>query len=211
MDFNLSAGGAVAGRVISNSGDYLPDITVNAYDLNGNEAGSAITHEDGSYLISNLRVNDNNFTVKPLLDTSESCTPPQRIFTVASGATKWNDTANVFSSFTVVGAYGTISGIVKNNGNPIGTGVLVIASTATIGTIPVDISGTFRNGGTLYYGTVSHADGNFTLHVRGGAAYNVYAWHTIMNKDGTVQTTEKYSMNNNVAAAGTITVDLAWP
>ncbi len=213
-DISISAGGSVAGRVLSNSGDFLPNVTVKAYDFNGDEAGSeAVTQEDGTFLISNLRVSGNNFTVKPLLDASESSTPPQRVFTVAAGVTKWTDASNVFSSFTVVGAYGTITGNVKFNGAPIETGVLVIASTSTIDAAagPPDISDTFRGSGTLYYGTVSHSDGSYSVQVRGGNTYNIYAWYTIMDRSGAIQTTPKYSLNNSVAAAGYKAVDLSWP
>jgi hypothetical protein len=103
---------------------------------------------------------------------------------------------------------------VTDNGHSIGTGILVLATTATIsGTapdiIPPDINNTLRTGSSIYYGTVSHSDGTYTLQVRGGSfQYNVYAWYTTY--PGT-HTAAKVSLNQSVSAGGTTTVNFTWP
>jgi nitrate reductase alpha subunit len=110
----------------------------------------------------------------------------------------------------VTSAFGTFEGTVRYNGTPINTGVLIIATTATITAIPPDIDDALRTSGTPYYGTVSHANGSFSLQVRGGTAYsyNIYAWYAT---SATRQPQMQPRTGKTVAAGGKTTVEFTWP
>jgi hypothetical protein len=209
VDLDISPGGAVGGRVISDSGDYLPNVLVNAYDKNNNEVSSAQTLSNGIFTIPNLPTSGNNYTIKPSIDDSESNAPSQRSVTVTAGITQWTDTGGIFSTFTITSAFGVFSGTVTYNNVAINSGVLIIATTATITSAPPDIDNTLRTNGTPYYGAVSHADGSYSLQVRGGTYnYNIYAWYATSASSGPQL---KSRSNKTVNAGGATTVNLTWP
>jgi len=211
INFDISPGGSLAGRVISNSGDILPDILVVAYDSGGNEVSSALTGTDGSYNIDNLSTGGNNYIVRPALDASETAAPTQRTFTVIAGQEKWTDTAGVFSTFTVTSAMGKCIGTVSLGATPINTGVLIMACTSTIAADPPVINDALRNGELLYYGTVSQSDGSYELEVRGGLSYNIYAWYSAMDSAGIVTTHRKSELNRLINAGASSVVSFTFP
>jgi len=211
INFDISPGGSLAGRVISNSGDTLPDVLVAAYDSGGNEVSSALTGTDGVYHIDNLSTGGNNYVVRPALDASETSTPAQRTFTVIAGQEKWTDTAGVYSTFTVTSAMGKCIGTVSFGTTPINTGVLIMACTSTIAAEPPVIDDTLRNGGLLYYGTVSQSDGSYELEVRGGLSYNIYAWYSAMDSAGAVTVHKKSELNHLINAGSSAVVTFTFP
>jgi hypothetical protein len=174
IDYHLSQGGAIGGWVTTNGTDPLPNVDVSAFDGGGNDRGDALSGSDGYFTIPNLSTG--TFTVQPQLDRGETVTPSSPTVSVTLGNTVWA------SSFTVAGAFGTLTGAVTANGIPITTGVLVVATTGTIAGFPPNDTSSFRSGAVLYYATSSMSDGTFTLPVRGasspGLAYNIYAWYT---------------------------------
>lgn len=210
INFNITAGGSVGGKVLSSAGDLLPSILVTASNSNGSEVGSALTGSDGKFTISNLPTSGNNYTVEPELDSGESATPSVRTLTVAAGSTKWTDTSGIYSSFTVTSAFGNLQGTVTDGATTINTGVLIIATTSTITSDPPTINDALRTGSVLYYGTVSQSDGSYDLSLRGGYAYNVYAWYSTMS-NSIPQTTKKSSLNKTVTAGATTTANFTWP
>ncbi len=210
-NFDIAPGGIIAGRVLSNSGDPLPDIYIVAYDNNGNESGITFTQADGRFYLSNCSTSKNNYTIVPTLDSGEISSPSQRIVTVAAGSTKWTDTSGFFSSYTVTSAFGKLAGTVTNNSAAIETGVLIIATTSTITTDPPDINNALIASGSLYYGTVSKSDGTYELEVRGGHTYNVYAWYSTMG-GGTTAYSKKQSLGNPVTSGATAPgINFTWP
>jgi hypothetical protein len=205
VDYYLSQGGNVSGWISTNGTDALPNVNVIAVNASGNTLGSAVSGSNGYFTIANLSTG--TYTISPQLDVSESVTPSSPSVTVSLGATTFS------STFTVSGAFGTISGTLYNNSLPIQTGVLLMATTATItGTPPTDNS-TFRSGGALYYAASSISNGTYQLPVRGsssaGTVYNVYAWYTTWN--GSVPTTSVKSSTAAMTEGGSSTLNFTWP
>lgn len=210
IDFDISPGGAISGTVESDASDPLPNVLVMAYDYNSNEITSVLTESDGSFVISNLPTSGNDYKITPILDSGESSTPASRIVTVTAGNTVDEDRDGSYIEFEVTSAYGSLEGTVKYDGELIKTGVLIIATTSTIASNPPDIDYTLRSGTNLYYGTFSKSDGTYTLYVRGGNSYNVYAWYTTMD-NGVPDTDRDDNADNSISAGTSVTVNFTWP
>ena len=120
--------------------------------------------------------------------------------------------ASIFiGTMTVSNAFGRIQGTVSSGGNSITTGVLVVAvaSPNTILTsLPPTNDSTLRNGSVVYYTASAESDGTYTLPVRGGATYNVYAWYTSFS--GNTPTVTKRSSVTTVSAGNSATVNFTW-
>jgi hypothetical protein len=114
-------------------------------------------------------------------------------------------------TFTITNAFGAIAGTVKTvYGVPIKTGVVIIAvpSGTTIGSLPPTNTNAVRTGSVVYYQGTSEADGSYSLPVRGGSTYNIYAWYTTFN--GTTPVVTKKSSLATIAAGQTATVNFLW-
>lgn len=201
-DVSVSLGGQMWGRVMIGS-SYLPNVAVSA-KLGGLEKGSAMSGEDGIWRILNLSVGA--YTVEPILESGETASPSSQIVDIATEG----DNIQA-ATITVTNAFGSIRGQVTNNNSSITTGVLVIASTSTFAGDPPTMSSGTLSGVDVYYATSSLADGTYTLSVRGGYVYNVYAWFTTISQQ-TPSTARKNVGSVNVAAAGTVNnVNFSWP
>jgi type II secretory pathway pseudopilin PulG len=176
INFTLSFGGKVSGKITTNGVDALPNITVIAKDVYGAERGSAISDSSGNYTISNLPTTGNPYTILLALDTKETSVPGQTSVNVSTGGI----VSGV--NFQVTTGLARITGTVKTaDGKKITTGVLIIASTSTISDLPPTVDSTLRAGGSIYYSTSSDSNGNYVLYVRGsssGITYNVYGYYT---------------------------------
>ncbi|MBN1621003.1 MAG: carboxypeptidase regulatory-like domain-containing protein [Endomicrobiales bacterium] len=209
IDFDISSGGSISGSVLSDASDPLPNILVMAYDFNDNEVTSVLTESDGSFIISNLSTNVNNYTIMPILDSGESCSPVSRTVTVVAGITETDDVDGNENTFSVSSAYGTIVGTVKADDVNINTGVLIIATDTTIADDPPDFDTTIRSGSDLYYGTCSKSDGTYEFQVRGNQSYNLYAWYVAMESDGSPIITRRTG-STTVYPGNHQTVDFSW-
>ncbi len=201
--FNLKSGGGLTGRVvISNGTDPLPGVSVLVYGA-GESApyATALTDSDGNYAILNLCTTKNDHIVRLQLDSGESSNPTSVTKTVLSGQ-------NVeVTTFVVTSAYGEIAGTVKYSGSAIKTGVLVLATTTSISGDPPEIGGTTD----LYYSVTSDSSGEYSLDVRGGYTYYVYAWYVDAVSDNSVSYTKKTVSSVAVTAGETSTADFDWP
>jgi hypothetical protein len=84
----------------------------------------------------------------------------------------------VFSaSFTISGIMGTFSGTVSAGGNPVTTGVIIMASTGTLSYPPPNITGS--GAGQIYYATMSQPDGSYSLPVRGSNSSTTYTYNLL--------------------------------
>jgi len=177
-DFVLVAGGSISGKITTNGTDAIPNVYVVAKDFGNIERGNAITDSSGNYVINNLAVSGNAYSVFPALDDKEVSSPTSMVSNVTAGtiATNFN--------FQVTTALGSINGVVRNSSNAlITTGVLVVAlpSPSVIGSLPPTVDATLRGGSDVYYTTTSDSNGSYSLSVRGsatGSLYNVYGWYT---------------------------------
>jgi hypothetical protein len=199
IDFDLDAGGGIRGRCISTNGDPLPEIIVNIRNTATNEVDTIITNSLGRFRATKLPVG--TYTVWPVLDALESSSPVNTSATVTQGVT-----TNV-GDFTIAGAFGEITGTVQDTASrTITTGVLLMATTSQIvgGSEPPELSNGLRTRGGYYYGTVSAADGSYTIEVRGGYTYYLYAWYTTLAGTTRTSTTRK-SLQITVAAGSEYT------
>lgn len=205
-DLILSGAGRIIGYVCSYSvANPLPGISVTASDASSNVRGQAVSGSDGTFFIPNLSTGA--YTVEAVLDTGQSAAEGTVAATVATGS----DVS--IGTFTITGAFVTVTGTVTASGAPITTGVLLVVTTATIaGALPPYMSTAILNGAP-YYMASSRSDGTFTLEVRTGTGvstldYNVYGWYTTY--PGGVPTPSKQNTTITVTGGVSATTGLAW-
>ncbi|MBI4397453.1 MAG: carboxypeptidase regulatory-like domain-containing protein [Elusimicrobia bacterium] len=202
VDFTLSGGGKIQGKVTSDGVNALPDIPVSIVDeATTLETANVLSQFDGYFITG---ASTGSYTVTPMGEFGEVVTPAYTSVSVLGGGTTvWS------STFTVGPAQGTITGTVTSGGNSITTGVLVIASTGTVEDPPLDVTAAIRSGGKVYYSASSGGDGVYSLDVRAGT-YNVKGWYTTFNGD-TPTTTVRSLTGVVVTAGGTLTgQDMSW-
>ncbi len=139
----------------------------------------ATSDNTGNFYLANLATG--TYTVQPSLDPLETASPSSSTVTLSS-----TGTATSVSTFTITTAVAQITGQVSiaASSQPITTGVLALATTATLSggstSAPPSLSGaTGPLCNPCYYTTSSDSTGQYTLNVRSSAtAYNVYGWYT---------------------------------
>ncbi|MCK5358021.1 MAG: carboxypeptidase regulatory-like domain-containing protein [Elusimicrobiales bacterium] len=203
VDFVLTQGGSIYGRVVTTGGvDPLPKTPIVVYKISIAQ-GDGITDEDGYFQI--MGISSGTYSVEPQLEAGESYSP--------SISTSVNANDSLFiGTFTVSGAMGYIKGNVKSGGEIIDTGVLIYASTDTIASTPPTLNAALRSGTVIYYAVSSNFDGTYTLPVRGGYTYNIYAWYTTWS--GSTPTTGRDEHEGvdaiAVSAGQTVERDFNW-
>jgi hypothetical protein len=202
VDFVLSQGGGLNGFVSRDGTNPLPGIAVTATNGLGLVEATAVSGADGRFRMSNMSTG--TYLVEAQTASGESATPASVSTAVVVGVTRF------VSTFTVSGASGFITGGVTVGGNVLQTGVLVVASTATI-VNPPSLSTTTLLGAGYYVGS-SLESGNYFLEVRGSTnpRYNIYAFYPTWN--GSVWTTVvRSSLSVSVAPGETKTgIGFAW-
>jgi len=182
QNFLLQPAGMLKGQTVVPGNDPLPDVMIQA---SGPTTVSAMSGHDGYY---SMYLPLGTYTIEPVLDIREVSDPSEVSITLNS--TDQGQTVTI-STFTIKPAYGTVKGVVKEENKLIETGVLIIASTTTLaGDYPPTLDSDLREGGLIYYGTISHSNGTYSLEVRGQSdsdtSYYVYAWYTKMSVSGPV-------------------------
>ena len=182
VDFILSQGGRIRGWVTKDGINPLPDISVVALNQNGANCGQEVSASDGSFLLVNLATG--TYAIEPVLDSGEISLPSSYAATVTVG-----NTVSV-GTFTIVGAFGKITGSVTKDSEPISTGVLIIASTVTF-TGPPSLSSATLSGSPYYFAN-SYENGTYSLEVRGSSItkYNVRAYYPETKKSGVTLNTD---------------------
>jgi hypothetical protein len=204
-NINISLGGRLRGFVTTNGTDPLPGVPILATSsLTGAEVGSFVTDSAGYFEFADLPLA--SYTLTPQLEVGESASPAQLVRSITTGG------STVFvGTFTVSSAFGTLSGTVKVGTSLIQTGVLIIAvpSPTTIGSSPPTNDSTLRNASTVFYSGSSESDGTYSLSLRGGSTYNVYAWYTSFSGNNP-QTGAPKTATVTMTAGGGATVDFTW-
>jgi len=187
VDITLSKGGGVRGRVTSDGTNALPDVPVSIFDSGtALEVTNELTDSQGYFEIA---VPTGSYYAVPIGEYGEVVTPAQSgVVTVTGGATVYT------STFTVGPAVGYISGTVTAGGQPIPTGVLIVATTGTITGMLPDVDATLRSSGLVYYMATSGGTGRYTLSVRNGT-YNLYAWYTDASGNATPRSLTGVTVN----------------
>lgn len=207
VNFSLYQGGRIRGKVTTNGVDPLPNIPVVGLK-GGVEQGSGISGSDGYFMISGTGISTGTYVVVPQLEAGESASPSSTTVTVTAGAVAFS------STYTVSNAYGYVTGTVTKSGSAITTGVMVYVTTATLAAAagPPDITPALRGGTGVYYAASSSALGTYTIPVKGGYTYNVYAWYTTWSTgNNPVPTTTRQSATGvAVSPNTTVTRNLAW-
>lgn len=199
VNFNLVPSGRVSGKVTTNGTDAYPNIPVHALS-SGYEVTSGVTDSGGNFALSGIPVG--NATIEPILDSqAQTSSPVSRSTTVTQGTTISGN------NFIVSTSLGKISGTVKSSGEPITTGVLVVASTSALNGLPT-VDDAFRSGGVVLYGVVSDSAGQYSLTVARNSTYTVYGYFTSVSGANTTSTAMVSS--SNVFVTGTATTNLSW-
>jgi hypothetical protein len=200
-DTVLSQGGTLTGYVSIGS-TPIPNFTVTA-NLNGNQMGSAVTNSAGVFTIKGLSTA--TYVVEPVVDTGQDTNPLSINATVLV-----SQTVNI-GTFTVSGAYGSITGTIKNNNALVTTGAMILASTGTIpATLPA-IYGSSAAALSPMYAVSSKADGTYVLPVRGSNTYNLKVYVPSLNGTTSVTTTSKSYAGIVVSPGAATTQNLVLP
>jgi len=176
IDFVLSQGGRVTGFVSRDKVNPLPGIVVQVQSQEGFVYGEDVSDNAGKFMIPNL--SSGTYYIKPVLSSKEISVPSISTVTVSAGVTVFAGT------FTITGALGKISGVVKYQGQPIQSGVLIIATTVAF-TVPPTLS-TSTLTGPAYFITNSYEDGTYKLEVIGSTTtrYRIYGYYPIYDATG---------------------------
>ena len=207
VDFILSQGGKIQAFVTRDGVNALPGIAVAALDYNDYAQDTPVSDTNGKILTRS--VSTGTYELTPVIDSLESAYPTSISVAVTQGSTVFAGT------FTITGAQGTITGSVKAVGATIATGVLIVATTATLsGTPPaVPSLSTASLTGAPYYVTSSKEDGTYSLDVRGSTnpAYRVYGYYPTLSPTGAV-TISYQTLTGVGVTAGTTTSgkDFSW-
>lgn len=202
QNFFLAQAGVLRGYFKTSSNVALPNRT--AVALQGaTEMGQASSDGSGVFYIKSLSTG--TYTVQPALDPAESVSPSSVTVTLAAPGT------TVFvGSFTVTNGLAQITGSVLAGGAPIKTGVLVVATTATLAGAVPSLTGS-SGCSPCYYEAASDAVGNYVIPLRSSASnYKVYGWYTTF-LNGVSSTTRAGPYTVSVAtAATTVSQNLTW-
>lgn len=212
IDFSLSAGGQVSGKVTTNGTDALPGIVVGAYTGGAGTTliDSVVTDSAGNYQIKNLSAN--TYQIQPVLDTGESITTPAAGYETVVIVAGSNFTSK---DFQVTSGFGKIVGSCTDNSNAITTGVLVYASTSSIPAgNPPSLTYSAVAGVTRYM-AISGSDGKYALNIRkptsGTVTYYLYGYYTTQDANGATATTRKDSTMAYASSDNERTWSPAWP
>lgn len=205
-NFVLSRAGGVQGFFRNSSGQPLPGRV--AVALQGSiEKAQASSDHTGTFFLKNLSTG--TYTIQTALDPMETVTPSSVTVTVTTPG------VSVFSStFTVSSGLATIRGQARVGTVPIPTGVVVLATTATLAGAATDppplLTGTSGCSPCLYE-TTSDPNGNFDLTVRSGATpYKLYGYYTTFS-GSSPSTTRRGPFSVSVSTASAMaTQDLVW-
>jgi len=188
LNFKLPWGGRIGGFVTGDGYNGLPDISVSAQ----NNTALAVVRQEVTDAAGNfefLNLTTGTYIIKPALDNKERFS-----FSSASADAQTynnvilNQATDLFiGTFSITGAMGKLTGKCTLYGQPIPSGVLVVATTAPIAQLdnfgnprpPLLSSAAIP--GTVYYADASQEDGTFSMEVRGSTSatptYCLYAWY----------------------------------
>lgn len=206
QNFILSQAGGVKGFFQTTSNQPLPGRVAVAL-VGAMEKTQASSDNTGYFYLKNLSTG--TYTIQAALDPIETVSPSSATITVTSPGT------SVFvATFTVSSGFATIQGQARVGTVPVNTGVVVLASTATLSggatTPPPAVTGT-SGCAPCYYETSSDPNGQFRLTVRSSALnYKLYGYYTTFS--GSTPTTTRigpYTISVT-APSSTATQDLVW-
>lgn len=184
QNFTLNFGGRITGYVTTGT-TPLAYQAITAVNAAGLQVGAGVTDTGGNFTIRN--VSTGSYTVYPVLESGQDVMPNTLPAAVTS-------TGSVFvGTFTVSGAFGSISGTVSDASGLVTSGALLLASTNTIASSPAAIVGSSAPAQVPMYMVSSKADGTYTLPVRGGATYYLSAYVPVISGTSVTITTKTYS------------------
>jgi hypothetical protein len=200
QNFTLALGGRITGYVTTGT-TPLAFQPVAATGSGGSQSGSGVTDTGGNFTIRN--VSTGTYTVFPVLETGQDVSPNTLSATLTSAGSVFAGT------FTVAGAFGSITGTVTDASGLVTSGALLIASTNSIASTPAAIVGSSAPAQVPVYMVSSKADGTFDLPVRGGATYYLSAYVPVISGTTVSVTTKTYSgiiVSPSAATAKNVTI-----
>lgn len=205
--FSLTSLAKIRGLMTIDGVTPLPDVAVSVTNnASGYTADNVYSGADGYFTASvPFPIGGATFNVQPSVALGESVSPitPNVLYLSNTPGT------TVFAAtYTVTSAFGTLSGRVTAQGNPINTGVLIIASTSAVPGTLLDIDSAFRSSGAQYYSGSSRSDGSYSFDLKNGT-YTVSGWYTSFNGD-TPTVTRQDQANVVILPRQTTALDLSW-
>jgi hypothetical protein len=203
IDFLLPKTGKIQGWISRDGVNPLPGVDAVALDAFGSAHDTEASGNNGIFTLINLT--SGTYTIQPVLDTSETSSPLSISATVVPGSTVW------IGTFTIIGAMGQVQGSVTVGGQPIKSGVLIVASTQTVSLPPPALSSNTLTS-AAYYADTSNESGIYSLSVRGSttSVYNVTAFYMQLNDNTPVISTATLSNVTVTAGSATTGVNFAW-
>lgn len=206
VNFTLSQGGRISGFVTRDGINALPGVTINIADSNSVSRDVPVSGSDGRF--TSVVLSTGIYEISPAIGSLETSSPTAVSRTVTMGATVFSAT------FTITGALGAITGSVTAGGQPIRTGVLIVATTGTFaGAPPAPPSlSTASLTSSAIYATSSGEDGTYHLEVRHSTnpAYRVYAYYTTFSAGSPTINSITNTGVQVTAGATTSGVNFAW-
>src|SRR5439155_22004049 len=177
-DFRLALGGMIKGYFRTASNTAIPGRTAVARQ-GGNVAAQAVSDNTGYFYLLNLATG--SYVLQPSLDPAEVSSPSSSTVVLLS-----TGVANSVSTFTITNGLSEITGqALTASTQPITTGVLVLASTTSLGgtsaSLPPLVDGATGPlcSPSCYYAGSTDAVGSYSIYVRSNAApYFLYGWYT---------------------------------
>jgi len=203
VNYQLSQGGRINGWISRDGVNPLPGVTVVAFDTNGVPRDNEVSGSNGYFMLINLTTG--TYSVQPVLDAKETSSPTSAATAVTAGNTVWS------SSFTVIGAMGSVTGAVTVGGQSINSGVLIVASTGAI-SMPLPALSSATLTAAVMYAESSREDGTYSMDIRGSttSVYNMTAFYTTLAGQLPVTSTRTITGITVTAGQTTSGVNFAW-
>jgi prepilin-type N-terminal cleavage/methylation domain-containing protein len=211
-NFVLSLGGVLRGYFQTGSRTPLPGrVAIVRSHNSGTDMAQGVSDNTGTFYLANLSTG--TYDLFPQLDPAEMAVPSS--MTVVLSAT---GISAAISTFTVSNALSDITGqvLVGATPTPITTGVLVLATTATLAGTSASPPPTMQGSDAIlcdpcYYAGSSNAIGVYDLQVRSWPTpYKLYGWYTTLSGN-TVSYTRQGPYSVNVSTGGqVIPQNLTW-
>ncbi|MBN1384647.1 MAG: carboxypeptidase regulatory-like domain-containing protein [Elusimicrobia bacterium] len=204
INFVLPYGGQIKGFITMDGANALPGIAVVAID-EATEAshGQDVSNNDGIFTLINLSTGA--YRIESIIDSGETSEPE-----FLTGDLDIGEVLHV-GTFTITGAYGTVTGSLTYDDDPIGTGVLIMVTSEVLSDDPPALSSATLTEDARYC-TSGLADGTYSLQVRGSTTttYNVYGWYPTMTDGISYYSRQEYLGITVTAGQETPDINLAW-
>ncbi|MDD5656930.1 MAG: carboxypeptidase regulatory-like domain-containing protein [Elusimicrobia bacterium] len=205
QDFTVSQGGVLRGFVTTGT-TPLPNVVVTA-NFEGNQQGAGTSDGTGMFTIRNLSTG--TYTIQPSLETGQDASPNSISATLDAA-----ETVEV-GTFTIAGAFGSISGRIRDaSGASITSGALIVVGASDPPNPPWSVCGSSSPALTPFYTASSKADGTYAMEVRGSTTTTYFLrvyWPSVDLNTGALTLKHNGYSGITVHASAATALDLQLP